>query len=251
MRARWHACTHTQTHRSDCSLRSTLTSAVISGAPAAHFLTTETSITGLHGEKVSGCLSVPLLRLPTGSDHVHTQCHTHRDTHTRKYIPQHPLNLQFNVKVFLSESIKCLESLCPSLCQSINPHTFSFNLGVTPVQRKIADPRWFLFHLTHSIYLWLMTSPPQGPLGPTLCTQPHMHLWSGTEISSLKQYPSIVLSPRAFASPSLMFAWGLTGVPASPRSLHVPWGEWCCYNCIFTSSHLPLAAFSLVCTGKY
>lgn len=56
-----HRNTHTHMDWSDCSLSSTLTSAVISGSPAAHFLTMETSITGLHGEKVRDCLSVPQL----------------------------------------------------------------------------------------------------------------------------------------------------------------------------------------------
>lgn len=56
-----HRNTHTHMDWSDCSLSSTLTSAVISGPPAAHFLTMETSITGLHGEKVRDCLSVPQL----------------------------------------------------------------------------------------------------------------------------------------------------------------------------------------------
>lgn len=69
--------THSHTHKdwNDCSLRSTLTSAVISCPPAAHFLTIETSITGLCGKKVSGCLSVPQLRFAPQALSVYP--HTH------------------------------------------------------------------------------------------------------------------------------------------------------------------------------
>lgn len=56
---------HTHTDWSDCSLCSALTSAVITGPFAAHFLTAHTSITDLHGEKVRACLSELLLQVAT------------------------------------------------------------------------------------------------------------------------------------------------------------------------------------------
>lgn len=99
--------------------------------------------------------------------------YTRSFTHTHTHIHTPTSSWQSNVKVFLSESNKCLESLCPALYQSINPHTFSFNLGVTSIQPKIANPRWCLFNLTHSILLWLMTSPPQESLDHSVPTTAH------------------------------------------------------------------------------